>query len=60
MKPCVCVVIVLFFIQSQDSGFVWLYSKTQKTQINNKATVFYFLFYGLSGPISNVGGRKTN
>ena len=60
MKPCVCVVIVFFFIQSQDSGFVWLYSKTQKTLNLHLGHIFLFLFCGLSGPISDVGGRKTN
>ena len=59
MKPCVCVVIVLFFYTITRLRIcLAFYSKTQKTHINNKATVFYFLFYRFSGAISDVRGQK--
>ena len=56
MKPCVCVVIVLFVIQSQDSGFVWVFITKHKSTF--RPQFFTFLFYGFSGPISDVGGQK--
>ena len=56
MKPCVCVVIVLFFYTITRLEICFALFQNTNQHLGH---IYLFLFYRLSGPISDVGGQKT-